>query len=236
MLWDKITGVQGYHWIDVLPQFVIAYNKAPYQAHKKSPYEAFFRFKMRAVYSTLADDITPADNITPADDITPAADITPADTDITPADITPADITPADIIPADITPADITPDITSVDTIFAPQNDGDSYGDNRASYEFHAMQVKRVHEEVLQNDETYRNKLVIRESVHRRKLLFEPGDKVAIAYDHDNNQKTRKQKLKQTCNNTGTVVSMCSNNRTVRIEVDGEVKTFAAKNLKKLNK
>ncbi|CAG8852856.1 5407_t:CDS:1, partial [Gigaspora margarita] len=48
---------------------------------------------------------------------------------------------------------------------------------NRASYEFHAMQLKHVHKEVLQNDKTYRNKLVIRGSVYRRKLMFEPGDK-----------------------------------------------------------
>ncbi|CAG8625729.1 492_t:CDS:2 [Gigaspora margarita] len=145
---------KGYRWIDVLPQFVIAYNKAPYQAHKKSPYEAFFGFKMHAVYSTPADDIILADGITLADDIIPADDIILAD------DITPT----ADIILADtnITPADITLDITSVDMIFAPQNDGD----NQASYEFYAMQVKCVHEEVLQNNETYRNKLVIRGSIH----------------------------------------------------------------------
>ncbi|KAF0492758.1 hypothetical protein F8M41_021541 [Gigaspora margarita] len=216
--WDEITRVQGYHWIDVLLQFVIAYNKAPHQAHKKSPYEAFFGFKMHVVYSTPADDITLADDITPADVITPADDIMPV-----------ADITPAD---TDITPADITPDITLADTIFASQNNSD----NRVSYEFHTMQVICVHEKVLQNDETYQNKLVICRSVHRRKLMFDSGDKVAIAYDHDNNQKMQKQKLKQTCNNTGTVVSMCSNNRTVRVEVDGKVKTFAAKNLKKLNK
>ncbi|CAG8771055.1 22824_t:CDS:1, partial [Gigaspora rosea] len=52
--------------------------------------------------------------------------------------------------------------------------------------------------------------------------------------DFDNNQKTRKRKLDQTCCITGKVVSVCSNNRTVRVEVDGEVKNFAAKNLKKL--
>ncbi|CAG8848130.1 37997_t:CDS:1, partial [Gigaspora margarita] len=96
------------------------------------------------------------------------------------------------------------------------------------------MQVKCVHEKVAQNNETYRNKLVIHGSVHRRKVVFEPGDKVAIAPDFDNNQKTRKRKLDQICSITRKVVSMCSNNRTARIEVAGEVKNFAAKNLKKL--
>ncbi|KAF0433767.1 SCAN domain-containing protein 3-like [Gigaspora margarita] len=192
MLWDEIT-------------------KAPHQAHEKSPYEAFFGFKMRAVYSTLTDDITPTDDITLANDITPANDITLAD------------ITIADIIPADI---------ISADTIFASQDNEN----NQASYEFHTMQVKRVHEEVLRNNETYQNKLVIRGSVHRRKLMFELGDKVAIAYDHDNNQKTWKRKLEPICSDTGMFVSMCSNNRTVKVEVNGEIKNFAAKNLKKLSK
>ncbi|CAG8646436.1 35367_t:CDS:1, partial [Racocetra persica] len=107
--------------------------------------------------------------------------------------------------------------------------------DNDALYEFHAMQVKRVHDEVAKNDEAYRNKLVIRGSVHRRKVTFESGDKVVVAPDFDNNQKTQKHKLEQTCSITGKVVSVCSNNRTVRVDVDGEIKNFAAKNLKKLH-
>ncbi|CAG8844679.1 42158_t:CDS:2, partial [Gigaspora margarita] len=49
-----------------------------------------------------------------------------------------------------------------------------------------------------------------------------PGDKVAIVSDFDNNQKTRKRKLDQTCSITEKVINMCSNNRTVRVEVDGE--------------
>ncbi|KAF0443718.1 SCAN domain-containing protein 3-like [Gigaspora margarita] len=61
--------------------------------------------------------------------------------------------------------------------------------DNKTLYEFHAMQVKRVHDEVVQNDEAYQNKLVIRRSVHRKKVIFESGDKVAIAPVFDNNQK-----------------------------------------------
>jgi len=76
--------------------------------------------------------------------------------------------------------------------------------------------------------------LVVRGSVHRRKLAFEPGDKVAIASDYDMNQKMRKHKLEQTYSMGGEVVSMCSNNRTVRVMVNGEIRTFAAKNLRKL--
>src|SRR2546421_3806391 len=52
MLWNEVTEVQGYRWVDVLSAFVIGYNKAPHEAHNKSPYEAFFGFKMRGAYST----------------------------------------------------------------------------------------------------------------------------------------------------------------------------------------
>ena len=42
--------------------------------------------------------------------------------------------------------------------------------------------------------------------------------------------------MEQVCSNTGKVVGMCSNNRTVRVEVNGEIKTLAAKNLRKLRR
>ncbi|CAG8628018.1 12304_t:CDS:2 [Racocetra fulgida] len=113
-----------------------------------------------------------------------------------------------------------------------PENAASQY--NEALYELHAMQVKCVHDKVAQNDEAYRNKLIICGSVYRRKVTFEPGDKVVVVPDFDNNQKMRKRKLKQTCSITGKVVSVCSNNRTVRVDVNGEIKNFAAKNLKKL--
>src|SRR3989440_5477396 len=105
-----------------------------------------------------------------------------------------------------------------------------------AAYEVHVMQVEKVRREIAKNDELYRNKLVVRGSVHQRKLAFEPGDVVVIAPDHDTNQKTRKRKLEQVCSNTGKVVGMCSNNRTVRVEVNGEIKTLAAKKLRKLRR
>ena len=103
-----------------------------------------------------------------------------------------------------------------------------------AAYEAHVMQVEKVRREIAKNDELYRNKLVVRGSVHQRKLAFEPEDVVVIAPDHDTNQKTRKRKLEQVCSNTRKVVGMCSNNRTVRVEVNGKIKTLAAKNLRKL--
>ncbi|CAG8797001.1 36931_t:CDS:2, partial [Racocetra persica] len=53
MMWDEVSESQGYRWINVLPQFVIAYNKVPHETHQKSLYEAFFGFKMHAVYNTL---------------------------------------------------------------------------------------------------------------------------------------------------------------------------------------
>ncbi|CAG8649787.1 8396_t:CDS:1, partial [Paraglomus occultum] len=105
----------------------------------------------------------------------------------------------------------------------------------QTTYENHLKQVLQVRREIVRNDENYRNKMLVCASVHRRKPAFNPGDKVAIAPDHDNNQKTRKRKLEQACSITGEVIGMCSNNRTVRIEVDGQVKTFAAKNVKKLS-
>ncbi|CAG8844199.1 569_t:CDS:1, partial [Gigaspora margarita] len=135
----------------------------PHKAHKKSPYEAFFGFKMHAVYNT-PEDITLEDVVLE---------------DVTPENIAPKNIAPEDIIALEDIMEKITPAATQ-----------DNY--NQASYEFHAMQVKHVHEKVAQNNKTYQNKLVIRRSVHRRKVVFEPGDKVVIASNFDNNQKTRK--------------------------------------------
>ena len=58
MLWNEASQVQGYRWIDILFTFVTAYNKTPHAAHNKSPYEAFFGFKMCSVYSTPGETIT----------------------------------------------------------------------------------------------------------------------------------------------------------------------------------
>jgi hypothetical protein len=206
MLWNEDTKVQGHQWIGVLSTFVTAYNKVPHGAHNKSPYEAFFGFKMRGVYSTPDEAITE----TQEDQVGVEA-ITETQEDQVGVDGTLDETTQEDNEQVRVTQEE-------------KNND----------YEIHAMQVERVRREIGQNDQQYRNKMAIRASVHRRKLAFEPGNKVAIASDHDTNQKTRKRKLEQTYSISGEVVSMCSNNRTVRVKVNGEIKTFAAKNLRKL--
>ncbi|KAF0407994.1 SCAN domain-containing protein 3-like [Gigaspora margarita] len=232
MMWDEISGSQGYRWVDVLPQFVIAYNKAPHEAHKKSLYEAFFGFKMRAVYNTLN---TPENKDNTLETNTPGTNTpgTISPEHIPPEHIPPRTITPGTIPLGTILPGTILPRTISPGTI-PPENAASQ--DNKALYEFHAMQVKCVHNEVAQNDEAYQNKIVIRGSVHRKKVTFEPGDKVAVAPDFDNNQKMRKHKLEQTCSITRKVVSVCNNNRMVRVDVNGEIKNFVAKNLKRLHK
>src|SRR5207244_531327 len=133
------------------------------------------------------------------------------------------------------TPSEILVESNEVEGSYIQDTHDDTtdHTNQQTTYENHLKQVQQVRGEITRNDEKYRNKMLVRASVHRRKPAFNPGDKVAIAPDHDNNQKTRKRKLEQTCSITGEVVSMCSNNRTVRIEVDGQVKTFAAKNVKK---
>jgi len=159
MLWNEDTKIQGYRWIEVLSIFVTAYNKAPHQAHNKSPYEAFFGFKMRGVYSTPgeANTETQEDHVGVDDTIAEATQEKDQEEDNEQVKVTQEE----------------------------KNND----------YEIHMMQVERVRREIGQNDKQYRNKMAIRASVHRRKLAFEPGNKVAIASDHDTNQKTRKRKL-----------------------------------------
>ncbi|CAG8813541.1 3946_t:CDS:1, partial [Gigaspora rosea] len=108
---------------------------------------------------------------------------------IPPEHIPPEHIPPEHIPPGTIPPGTIPPGTIPSGTI-PPENAASQ--NNKALYEFHAMQVKRVHDEVAQNDEAYRNKMVICESVYRKKVTFEPGDKVAVAPDFDNNQKNTK--------------------------------------------
>ncbi|CAG8825682.1 9923_t:CDS:2, partial [Gigaspora margarita] len=189
IMWDKVSGSQGYYWIDVLPQFIIAYNK-----------------------NNTLEDNTPRTNILGTN---------------TPGTIPPEHNTPETIPPEHIPPKHILPETIPLGTILLgtislgtiPPENATSQ-DNKALYEFHAMQVKHVHDEVAQNDEAYRNKLVIRRSVHRKKVIFEPEDKVAVVPDFDNNQKMQKRKLEQTCSITRKVVSVCNNNRMVRVDVN----------------
>jgi len=262
MLWNEVSEVQGYRWIDVLSSFVIAYNKAPHEAHKKSPYEAFFGFKMRGVYDTPGETTQAHDRPGETTEIdetlgetTQAHDRLGETTEIddtldettqvhdTPGETTQIDdtlggTTQIDDTLGETTQFDETSGIETQEediphetiTEITQENSG------QVAYETHVMQVEKIRMEIVQNDELYRNKMVVRGSVHRRKLAFEPGEEVAIAPDHDTNQKTRKRKLEQVCSISGKVIGMCSNNRTVRVEVNDEVKTFAAKNLRKLRR
>ena len=251
MLWNEISQVQGYRWIDILPSFVLAYNKAPHETHKKSPYEAFFGFKMRGAYDT-PDETIQVSTMPEEDNETTGTDVyvliegeeeeedTPHEMDIPAETITNETVTEAGEDQNTPTPGETITNETVTEaggdqntptTEATQENNGQV-----AAYEAHVMQVEKVRREIAKNDELYRNKLVVRGSVHQRKLAFEPGDVVVIAPDHDTNQKTRKRKLEQVCSNTGKVVGMCSNNRTVRVEVNGEIKTLAAKNLRKLRR
>ncbi|CAG8694317.1 10055_t:CDS:2, partial [Gigaspora rosea] len=190
MMWDEVFGSQGYRWVDVLPQFVIAYNKNK---------------------DNIPETNTPGTNI-------------------------PGTISPEHILPEHIPPGTIPPGTIPLETILPgtipPENAASQ--DNKALYKFYVMQVKRVHNEVVQNNKAYRNKMVIHRGVYRKKVTFELGDKVAVAPDFDNNQKTQKCKLEQTCSITGKFVSVCNNNRMVRVDMNGKIKNFATKNLKKL--
>ncbi|CAG8498018.1 12809_t:CDS:2 [Racocetra fulgida] len=128
---------------------------------------------------------------------------------ISPGTILPETISPGTILPGTISPGTISPETIPPGTLkhIPPENAASQ--DNKAYMNF--MQCKR-------------------------KVTFELGDKVVVAPNFDNNQKMRKHKLEQTCSITEKVVSVCSNNRTVRVDVNGEIKNFVAKNLKKLRK
>ena len=209
MLWNEATKNQGCRWIDVLPAFIIAYNQTTHSAHKKSPYEAFFGFKMNGVYATPGETAHEVDES--GETSQAAAQATQVETDDTEVYVI----------------------IEQEDGTFGEEAQEEEEG-IPAAYEAHVTRVEGLRQGIAQNDEQYRNKMVIRGSVHQKKLTFKPGDKVAIASDHDTNQKTRKRKLEQFCSGSGEVVGMCNDNRTVRIRINGEVKTFPAKNVRKL--
>jgi hypothetical protein len=257
MLWNEATKNQGCRWIDVLPAFIIAYNQTTHSAHKKSPYEAFFGFKMNGVYATPGETAHEVDEsgetsqaaaqATQVDEsdetVQAAAQATQVDesgeTSQAAAQATQVDESD-ETVQAAAQATQVETDDTEVYVIIE-QEDG-TFGEEAqeeeegipAAYEAHVTRVEGLRQGIAQNDEQYRNKMVIRGSVHQKKLTFKPGDKVAIASDHDTNQKTRKRKLEQFCSGSGEVVGMCNDNRTVRIRINGEVKTFPAKNVRKL--
>ena len=225
MLWNEATKNQGCRWIDVLPAFIIAYNQTTHSAHKKSPYEAFFGFKMNGVYAT------PGETAHEVDESGETSQAAAQATQVDESDETVQAVAQATQVETDDTEVYVI--IEQEDGTFGEEAQEEEEG-IPAAYEAHVTRVEGLRQGIAQNDEQYRNKMVIRGSVHQKKLTFKPGDKVAIASDHDTNQKTRKRKLEQFCSGSGEVVGMCNDNRTVRIRINGEVKTFPAKNVRKL--
>jgi len=225
MLWNEATKNQGCRWIDVLPAFIIAYNQTTHSAHKKSPYEAFFGFKMNGVYAT------PGETAHEVDESGETSQAAAQATQVDESDETVQAAAQATQVETDDTEVYVI--IEQEDGTFGEEAQEEEEG-IPAAYEAHVTRVEGLRQGIAQNDEQYRNKMVIRGSVHQKKLTFKPGDKVAIASDHDTNQKTRKRKLEQFCSGSGEVVGMCNDNRTVRIRINGEVKTFPAKNVRKL--
>ncbi|CAG8621901.1 11134_t:CDS:1, partial [Ambispora gerdemannii] len=59
-------------------------------------------------------------------------------------------------------------------------------------------------------------------SVHHRTNVLEPGQLVAIAPDTDMNPSTRKRKLEVIFKDTGMIIGMTNNNKTIIIETSEE--------------
>jgi hypothetical protein len=172
MLWNEFDKIQGTCWINVLPALVISYNSAPHEAHKKSPYEAFFGFKMHGVYGTPLTEVQEVE-------------------------------------------------ISDTDQSF--------------DFEQHFSQVKATRQAISTARAKYVEKMTKRGSVHARKATYNEGDEVAIALDYDNNPKTKKRKLQQFSHATGKFVSICENNKTARVEINGCIEKVALKNLKNIS-
>ena len=84
--------------------------------------------------------------------------------------------------------------------------------------ENHLVKVCRIHEAADANLEKTRKYMLKHASVHRRTTLFEPGQTVALAPDTDMNPATRKRKLQPNYKDTGTVVNMTNNNKTIVVK------------------
>src|SRR5262249_3714476 len=98
----------------------------------------------------------------------------------------------------------------------------------------HLSKAFQIREEASTRLQKTRENMLKKASVHRRQLLFEPGQKVALARDTDMNPTTRKRKIQANFTDTGVVVSMCNNNRTVVVNVNGEVTRWATKRVRLL--
>jgi transposase InsO family protein len=102
--------------------------------------------------------------------------------------------------------------------------------------EDHLKKVSRVHDEVNSQLGRTRGYMLKHASVHRRTTLFEPGQIVALAPDTDMNPATRKRKLQPNFKETGVVVNMTNNNRTVVVQdSDGRQSRWPVKRARVLN-
>jgi hypothetical protein len=53
MMWDENNQLQHVDWINHLPKFVFSYNTTIHSAHRKTPREVFFGYKLQGIYGTL---------------------------------------------------------------------------------------------------------------------------------------------------------------------------------------
>jgi len=96
--------------------------------------------------------------------------------------------------------------------------------------ESHLEKVSRIHEAAFARLEKSREYMLKHASVHRRTTLLEPGQTVALAPDADMNPATRKRKLQPTFKETGVVINMTNNNKTVVVrESDGSQSRWPVK-------
>ncbi|CAG8507395.1 5687_t:CDS:1 [Ambispora gerdemannii] len=74
-------------------------------------------------------------------------------------------------------------------------------------------------------------------NVHRHTNILEPGQSVTIAPDTDMNPSTRKRKLEVTFKDTGTIIGITNNNKTVIIETpEKNTKRCPSKRVRRLKK
>ncbi|CAG8800043.1 35849_t:CDS:1, partial [Racocetra persica] len=101
----------------------------------------------------------------------------------------------------------------------------------------HLKKISVIHNEVNNQLEKSRKYMLKHSSVHCHKNLYKPGQSVAIASDTDMNPTTRKYKLQTTFKETGTVVSMMNNNKTIVVETsEGNTVRCSVKRVQQIKK
>ncbi|CAG8755576.1 31961_t:CDS:1, partial [Racocetra persica] len=101
----------------------------------------------------------------------------------------------------------------------------------------HLEKVSALHDEVNKQLNKSRKQMQKRSSVHRRNNPYEPGQLVTIAPDTDMNPTIRKRKIQTNFKDTGTVVSMMNNNKTIVIETpNGSTVHCPVKRIRRIKK